>query len=63
MCIFAELVQVLHDKTLSLIIRDAKHNGKKIIYILRKHYLGRSQPRIISLYGELTSLKNEDASY
>ena len=56
-CIFAELVQVLDDKSLSLIIRDAKDDGKKSINILREHYLGRSKPRIISLYGELASLK------
>ena len=55
--VFAELVQYLDDKSLSLIIRDAKNDGRKSIKILRDHYLGSSKPRIISLYCELTSLK------
>lgn len=55
--VFAELVQVLDDKSLSLIIRDAKDNGREALKILREHYLGSSKPRIISLYTELTSLK------
>ena len=55
--IFSELVLVLDDKSLSLIIRDAKDKGKEAIGILREHYLGKSKPRIISLYGELASLK------
>ena len=55
--IFAELVQLLDDKSLSLIIRDAKDDGRAAIKILREHYLGSSKPRIITLYTELTSLK------
>ena len=52
-----ELVQVLDDKSLNLIIRDAEDNGKKALQILRDHYVGTSKPRIISLYQELCSLK------
>ena len=55
--VFAELVIVLDDTSLSLVIRDAKDKGKEAIKILRDHYLGTSKPRIISLYTELTSLK------
>ena len=55
--IYAELVQLLDDKSLSLIMRDAKDNGKGAIKILRDHFMGSSKPRIISLYTELTSLK------
>lgn len=58
--VFAELVQFLDDRSLSLIIRDAKDNGKQAIKILREHYLGTSKPRIIALYTELTSLKMGD---
>ena len=54
---FAELVQCLDDRSLSLIITDAKDDGKKALDILREHYVGKSKPRIISLYTELTSLK------
>ena len=55
--IFAHLVQLLDDKSLSLIITDAKNDGKKAVEILRSHYVGNTKPRIISLYTELTSLK------
>ena len=54
---YAELVQYLDDRSLSLIIRDAKDQGNKALQILRDHYLGRSKPRIIALYTEMTSLK------
>ena len=55
--IFAELVQCLDNRSLTLIIRDAKDEGKKSLKILREHFIGKSKPRIISLYTELTSLK------
>ena len=55
--VYAELVQLLDNTSLSLIIRDAKDKGKEALQILRDHYLGTSKPRIISLYTELTSLK------
>ena len=55
--VFAELVQLLDDTSLSLVIRDAKDKGKEALAILRNHYLGSSKPRIISLYTTLTSLK------
>lgn len=59
--VFAELVQYLDDKSLSLIIRDSQDDGKKALAILREHYLGSSKPRIISLYCELTSLKKRES--
>ena len=55
--IFAELVQLLDDRSLSLIIRDAKNDGKKAVDILRQHYKGSSKPRLIALYTELTTLR------
>ena len=54
--VFAELVQCLDDRSLSLVIREAKDDGRKAIGILREHYLSKGKPRIISLYTELTSL-------
>ncbi|PIK57781.1 hypothetical protein BSL78_05307 [Apostichopus japonicus] len=54
---FAELVQCLDDRSLSLVIRDAKDNGRRALEILREHYLSKGKSRIISLYTELTSLK------
>ena len=60
-CVFAEMVQLLDDKSLSLIIRDAKNDGRQALEILRQHYLGKSKPRVIALYTELTTLtKSED---
>jgi len=53
---FAELIQFLDDKSLSLVMRDAVDNGKRALEILRDHYAGKGKPRIISLYTELTSL-------
>ena len=35
---FAELVQCLDDRSLSLVLRDAKDNGRKALIILREHY-------------------------
>ncbi|KAK3876711.1 hypothetical protein Pcinc_018523 [Petrolisthes cinctipes] len=57
--VYAELVQLLDDTSLSLVIREAKDDGKKAIKILREYYMETSKPRILSLYTELTSLKME----
>ena len=53
---FAELIQFLDEKSLSLIMRDARDDGKKALEILMAHYAGSGKPRIISLYTELTYL-------
>ena len=58
--VFAELVQALDDRSLSLIIREARNDGRKSLNILREHYIGSSKPRIIKLYTELTSLVMSD---
>ena len=60
---FAELIQFLDDRSLSLVMRDAVGDGRAALKILREHYAGASTPRIISLYTELTSLvkKNEES--
>ena len=47
--VFAELVQCLDDRSLTLVIRDAKDDGKKALEILRQHYIGQTKPRVISL--------------
>ena len=54
---YAELIQVLDDKSLSLIMHDATDNGRKALQILKDYYSGKGKPRIISLYTELTSLQ------
>lgn len=53
---FAQLVQYLDDRSLSLIHREAKDDGRKALQILRDHYLGHGKPRVIALYTELTTL-------
>ena len=35
---YAELVQCLDNKSLSLVMRDAKRDGRKALNILREHY-------------------------
>ncbi|XP_028297264.1 zinc finger protein 761-like [Gouania willdenowi] len=54
---YAELIQLLDDKSLSLIMRDAPDNGRKALKILRDYYAGKGKPRIINLYTTLTSLQ------
>ena len=60
---FAELIQFLDDRSLSLVMRDAADDRRAALCILRSHYAGTGKPRIISLYTELTSLsKGTDES-
>ncbi|KAL1269568.1 hypothetical protein QQF64_031857 [Cirrhinus molitorella] len=54
---YAELIQYLDDKSLSLVMRDATDDGRKALQILRAYYAGKGKPRVISLYTELTSLQ------
>ena len=37
---FAELIQCLDDRSLSLIMQEARDDGRKALGILREHYLG-----------------------
>ena len=53
---YGELVQVLDDRSLSLIIRDAKDDGRKALQILRDHYMGTGKTRIISLSNTFLTL-------
>ncbi|XP_057691338.1 uncharacterized protein LOC130915376 isoform X1 [Corythoichthys intestinalis] len=54
---YAEMIQLLDDKSLSLIMRDAPNDGRKALKILREYYAGKGKPRIINLYTMLTSLQ------
>lgn len=56
---FAELIQFLDERSISLIMRDALNDGRKAFQILKEHYAGSGKPRIISLYTQLTSLKKK----
>lgn len=57
---FAELALSVDDRTLSLILRDAKNKGREALKILRQHYMSASETRVIGLYTELTSLKKTE---
>ena len=54
---FSELIQFLDERSISLIMRDARDDGRKAFKILREHYAGCGKPRIITLYAQLTSLR------
>ena len=41
--VYAKLVQLSDNTSLSLAIRDATDDGKKVLEILCEHYLGRLQ--------------------
>lgn len=45
---YAELIQLLDDKSLSLVMRDAADNGRRALQILRDHYAGKGKPRVIN---------------
>ena len=55
--VYAELIQVLDDRSLSLVMREATDDGKKAISILREHYMSCGKPKVIALYAELTALQ------
>ena len=55
--VFAEIIQCLDDRSLTLVMCDAKDGGRKVIEILREHYVGKGKPCVISLHTEVTSLK------
>ena len=57
--VYSELVQFLDDRSLGLIMRDAKNDGKKSMAILREHYAGTGKPRMIALYSQLCSLTKQ----
>ena len=58
--VFAELIQCLDDRSINLIIRDARDNGRKSLEILSLHYRPKGKARVITLYTELTSLQKND---
>jgi len=38
---FTEIVQFIDDRSLCLVIRDAKNGVRKALHILQEHYLGK----------------------
>ena len=58
---YAELIQFLDDKSLSLVMQEAADDGRAALKILRDYYAGKGTPRVISLYTELTSLQKSSS--
>ena len=54
---YAELVQVLDERSLQLIINDAPDNGRLALHVLRQHFASTEKPRILQLYEKLTTLR------
>ena len=52
--IFSMMIQVLDDKSLNLIIRDAPDKGRESFKILKEHYLGTSWEVLTSTSWEAT---------
>ena len=46
---YAELVQVLDERSLQLIMRVAKDDGRLAFSILQKHYASTEKPRVLTL--------------
>ena len=62
---YAELVQTIDERSLQLIMNDAKNDGRAALKVLRKHYASTEKPRVLTLYEELTTLRmavNEDVT-
>ena len=56
---FSELVQLLDDRSLNLVMRDARDDGRAALKILREYYAGSGKQRIITLYTTLTNLSKQ----
>ena len=48
--VFSELIQCLDDRSLSLVMKDAKDNVRKALAILREYYLSKGKLKVVSLY-------------
>ena len=57
---FAELVQLLDDKSLQLVKTDAKDDANKALQLLRGQYKSSKMSRVVSLYTEFTSLRMDN---
>ncbi|XP_061782220.1 uncharacterized protein [Nerophis lumbriciformis] len=53
---YTELIHLLDHTSLSLVTREAADDGRKALKILREHYVGKGNERVIRLYVKLTSL-------
>ena len=54
---YSEIVQHLDNRSLSLVMREAADDGQKALAILREHYAGAGESRIMSLYATISTLQ------
>ena len=47
---FAELIKLIDDRSLALVMREAKDDVRKALGILRNHHTGKGKPRVIAFY-------------
>ena len=59
---YSELVQLLDEKNLSMIMKDATDSGLEALPILRSHYKGSGKPRVLTLYSNLCNLRKGSES-
>ena len=57
---YAELILGLDVTFLSIIMNDAKNDGRRALKLLRAHYRGSGNPRILTLYSNRCNLKYDD---
>lgn len=58
---YVELIQLLDDKSLSLVMRYAADSGREALKILRDYNAGKEKHRVIILYTKLTSLQKSSS--
>eukprot|EP00794_Sanderia_malayensis_P020929 gene20929-22983_t len=54
---YAELVQVLDERSLQLVLNDAANDGQAAFQILKNHYASIEKRRVLTLHEELTTIK------
>ena len=54
---YAELVMLLDKKSFSMILTDAFDDGRKALEILRDLYKDTGNPRILTIYNNLSNMK------
>ena len=55
---YAELIQCLDDRSLTLVIREAANDGRKALSILREHYRSKRKPIPCTIYFLVNSSVN-----
>jgi hypothetical protein len=54
---YAELVQVLDERSLQIIMADSPNDGRNSLKTLKQHYASTEKPRVLKLYEELTTIR------